>query len=249
MGGLVDRTGSVFFIPSFEPPLVYDRFAEARKPFCSIFARFLTPHFSTIYSLAHMYLSLSMRIQKNFKKIFKISSQHPISGAFGRFLDTFGYLQEPRERLFSLPPFLQIFYKLLRNFVSKMPASVPQEFQKPTFTSLIHPSYAHRSGQKNSTISPKNFQYFLQRLYKVHTEALPGVQKRKRVHGEFCSESCGKFCGESCDGLRGASSVNLAAHPFSKTRLNLQATHKILPRKATTGQNARRCKYSLLGIQ
>ena len=111
---------------------------------------------------------------------------------------------------------------------------------------LPHPPHG---SSKSSTISPKNFQYFLQRLYKVHTEALPGVQKRKRVHGEFCSESCGKFCGESCDGLRGASSVNLAAHPFSKTRLNLQATHKILPRKATTGQNARRCKYSLLGIQ
>lgn len=116
-----------------------------------------------------------------------------------------------------------------------------QEFRKSVFRSPTRLTAVQKS--------PKNFQYFLQRLYKVHTEALPGVQKRKRVHGEFCSESCGKFCGESCDGLRGASSVNLAAHPFSKTRLNLQATHKILPRKATTGQNARRCKYSLLGIQ
>lgn len=49
--------------------------------------------------------------------------------------------------------------------------------------------------------------------------------------------------------FRDASSVDPTAHPFSKTRLNLQATHKNLPRKATTDQNARRCKYSFLGIQ
>lgn len=105
---------------------------------------------------------------------------------------------------------------------------------------------------KSPTISLKKFQYFLAspistptlykgHRYKVHKQAQTGPQNRKGVRGKFCSESC--------DGFRGASSVNLAAHPFSKTRLSLQATHKNLPRKATTGQNARRCKYSFLGIQ
>ena len=129
---------------------------------------------------------------------------------------------------------------------------------------LLPPSRPPRGSPKSPTISLKNFQYFLApphiyplylvplykgHKYKVHKQAQTGSQNRKRVHGEFCGESCGKFCGESCDGFHGASSVNLAAHPFSKTRLNLQATHKNLPRKATTGQNARRCKYSFLGIQ
>lgn len=104
---------------------------------------------------------------------------------------------------------------------------------------LPHPPHG---SSKSSTISLKNFQYFLAPLYKghkykVHKQAQTGPQNHKRVRGKFCSESCG------------ASSVNLAAHPFSKTRLNLQATHKNLPRKATTDQNAHRCKYSLLGIQ
>lgn len=135
---------------------------------------------------------------------------------------------------------------------SRRPLNGPSsEFQKSTPLSPTS-----RQPQRPQNISKKFSIIFsiisgapTWRIYKVHRQALPGPQNHKRVHGEFCSESCGKFCGESCDGLRGASSVNLAAHPFSKTRLNLQATHKILPRKATTDQNARRCKYSFLGIQ
>lgn len=159
-----------------------------------------------------------------------------------------GTYRSPEKDFFATSistDFLQTPPKFCFEDAGISPARIPKTHLHISYTPLLCASQR----PKNSTISPKNFQYFLQRLYKVHTEALPGVQKRKRVHGEFCSESCGKFCGESCDGLRGASSVNLAAHPFSKTRLNLQATHKILPRKATTGQNARRCKYSLLGIQ
>jgi len=57
-----------------------------------------------------------------------------------------------------------------------MPASVPQEFQKPTFTSLIHPSYAHRSGQKTPQYLQKIFDNFL-RAYIGHAgKTLPWAQ-------------------------------------------------------------------------
>lgn len=80
---------------------------------------------------------------------------------------------------------------------------------------LPHPPHG---SPKSSTISPKNFQYFLAPLYlplykghkhKVHKQAQAEPQNRKRVHGEFCSESCGG----SCNGIRGGPSANLTAHP------------------------------------
>mgnify|MGYP001741661608 CR=1 FL=1 len=131
---------------------------------------------------------------------------------------------------------------------SRRPLNGPSsEFQKSTPLSPTS-----RQPQRPQNISKKFSIIFsiisgapTWRIYKVHRQALPGPQNHKRVHGEFCGESREG----SCDGFRGASSVNLAAPPFSKTRLNLQATHKNLPRKATTDQNARRCKYSFLGIQ
>ena len=183
----------------------------------------------------------SEKLQKN----FKISSQHPISGAFWRGFSDFWAPTEASRK----PYFCSDFYKFPSESFKILLQRESKIFERP-FTRVPKIRFPLPHSPHGS---PKNlqkiFSTFCSAYIRCTRRRYPECKKRKRVHGEFCSESCGKFCGESCDGLRGASSVNLAAHPFSKTRLNLQATHKILPRKATTGQNARRCKYSLLGIQ
>ena len=76
-GGLVDRTGSVFFIPSFEPPLVYDRFAEARKPFCSILPDF-DPHFRPF--IAWHIFKLVNEDSEKLQKILKFLHNTPNQG-------------------------------------------------------------------------------------------------------------------------------------------------------------------------
>ena len=166
--------------------------------------------------------------------------------------------------------FVQISFRIFQNFAPKTLLRESKTFERP-FTRVPKirfplPHSPHGS-PKSSTISLKNFQYLLPpntwHLYicppnirgiskgiKGRKQAQPGPQNCKRVCGEFCSESCDGFCsGFDGNGFDGASSVNLAARPFSKTHLNLQATHKNLPRKATTSQSARRCKYSFSGIR
>lgn len=97
-----------------------------------------------------------------------------------------GTYRSPEKDFFATSistDFLQTPPKLLRNFVSKMPASVPQEFQKPTFTSLIHPSYAHRSGQKTPQYLQKNFRQLSTRLYRTcRQDTTLGANICKRVH-------------------------------------------------------------------
>lgn len=113
---------------------------------------------------------------------------------------------------------------------------------------LPHPPHG---SSKSSTISPKNFQYFLAPLYKGHKykvrkQAQTGPQNHKRVHGESC---CGP-CSGSRGGFRDTSLADsVVHHSAGLTPAPPPGSPKNLPRKATTDQNAHRCKYSLLGIQ
>lgn len=132
-----------------------------------------------------MCLSLSMRIQKNFKN-FKISSQHPISEAFGRFLDTFGYLQEPRERLFRHLHFYRFSTnssetppKFCFEDAGISPARIPKTHLHISYTPLLCASQR----PKNSTISPKNFRQLSTRLYRTcRQDTTLGANICKRVH-------------------------------------------------------------------
>ena len=81
-GGLVDRTGSVFFIPSFEPPLVYDRFAEACKPFFQ-FCPILTPIFNRLWPGTYAFKLInedSEKLQKILKFLHNTPYQELLEG-------------------------------------------------------------------------------------------------------------------------------------------------------------------------
>ena len=135
-----------------------------------------------------------------------------------------------------------------------MPEESPKVLEQPfaRVPKIRHPfSLTSRQPQRPQNIS-KKFSIIsgapTWRIYKVHRQALPGLQNRKRVHGEFCSESCGGFPRCIFGGSCGASSMNpneSCDTPFSRIfqrglpRLPLPPrSPKNVPRKATTRQDA-----------
>ena len=136
-----------------------------------------------------MCLSLSMTIQKNFKN-FKISSQHPYQELL-EVLATLGACRGLEEALFPTPDFYRFSTnssKLLRNFVSKMSESIPQEFRNPP-SHLLYTLLCASQRPKNSTISPKIFRQLSTRLYRTCRQDLTlGANICKRVHSNTSLE-------------------------------------------------------------
>ena len=115
--------------------------------------------------------------------------------------------------------FLQNLPKFCSEDAGISPARIPKTHLHISYTPLLCASQR----PKNSTISPKNFRQLSTRLYRTcRQDATLGANICKRVHSNTSLEGSPQ-------------------HP--------PGTLKNVPRKATTGQNARRCKYSLLGIQ
>ena len=133
-----------------------------------------------------MCLSLSMTIQEKLQKILKISSQHPISGAFGGVLATFGCLQRPRRSPISRSDFYRFSTnssetppKFCFEDVGINPARIPKTHLHISYTPLLCASQR----PKNSTISPKIFRQLSTRLYRTcRQDATLGANICKRVH-------------------------------------------------------------------
>lgn len=131
-----------------------------------------------------------------------------------------GALRGFKEALFSTL-FLQIFFRIFQNFVPKMPEESPKVLEQPfaRVPKIRHLlSLTSRQPQRPQNIS-KKFSIIsgapTWRIYKVHRQALPGPQNRKRVHGEFCSESCGGFPRCIFGGSYGASLQQDSSQPSS----------------------------------
>ncbi len=112
----------------------------------------------------------------------------------------------------------------------------PRQLLKRIPSAHIQPLRSPRGSLKHPKISPKNFHQFMGTYIGHASECCPSTNR-----------AANPAVKPTVKPAEGYPKERSAAPPERSTPASPEPQK--VPRKATTGQNARRCKYSLLGIQ